>query len=210
MRGEERRRSKPGPALPATAFNESLVRLNRLDALGFEEWLFHPGMLFAARGEWWGSVGARPRPHEGLDLCLFRDVKGHRRYLEAGAQVPVMYDGEVAAIRSDFLGRSIFVYHEIRDAEHRRLFSVYGHTVPCEGITEGEALKEGNVIATIARVGPRAGRAVPHLHISLVWLPDSVGPDAMDWGMMRNPEIASLIDPLEVISCRYAVLPNGG
>ncbi|NVM22508.1 MAG: hypothetical protein HWN68_12100 [Desulfobacterales bacterium] len=88
-----------------TGFSEYLVRCNGLDELGFEEWLFHPGMLFGALDRWWADGGNRAKPHEGLDLCLYRGLGGHNRSLDERTKIPLTYDGEIVKIDDDFLGR---------------------------------------------------------------------------------------------------------
>ena len=68
--------------LPRTRFCEYLVGLNNLDEQGFEKWVFQPGMLFHSTHRWWGNGGRRDHPHEGLDLCLYRDRSGNDHTLD--------------------------------------------------------------------------------------------------------------------------------
>jgi len=46
---------------------------NALDQSRFESWIFCLGMLFNSPDKWWGDHGSRDYPHEGIDLCLYRD-----------------------------------------------------------------------------------------------------------------------------------------
>ena len=62
--------------LLAGRFFDYLLSANRPRLDGFRQWLFHPGMLFQARQQWWGKEKPRSTPHEGLDLCWFEDVCG--------------------------------------------------------------------------------------------------------------------------------------
>jgi len=65
------------PMVPASVlFHERLIRLNNLDSLGFKEWIFLPAMLFGSSHKWWGDLGQRQRPHEGLDFRFYRAKGG--------------------------------------------------------------------------------------------------------------------------------------
>jgi len=76
-----------------------------LDFPEVKEWLFCPGMVFQATGKWWGDkTGSRPRPHEGLDLLIYRDFQGAIRCLDESTPLPVIYDGVVVGRIPDFLG----------------------------------------------------------------------------------------------------------
>jgi len=54
-------------------FSEMLSEENALDQSRFESWIFCHGMLFNSPDKWWGDHGSRDYPHEGIDLCLYRD-----------------------------------------------------------------------------------------------------------------------------------------
>ncbi|MBW1780941.1 MAG: hypothetical protein JRL30_09405, partial [Deltaproteobacteria bacterium] len=99
------------PSLKKTRFTEILIRENGLNEPGFKEWIFHPGMLFHATGKWWGDKALRHRPHEGLDLLLYRDQQDKIVSLDKKTRIPVMFDGVVVSIIHDFLGRSVIVEH---------------------------------------------------------------------------------------------------
>jgi hypothetical protein len=51
-------------------------------------------MLFNSTDKWWGDQGKRDQPHEGLDLCLYKDGKNTILSLGEKAEVPVIFDGE--------------------------------------------------------------------------------------------------------------------
>jgi hypothetical protein len=188
-----------------TKFGEYLIVCNGLSGLGFETWLFYPGMLFNARERWWGNGGSRDRPHEGLDLCFYKDSRGQTRNLNKDTQIPVMYTGEVVKIEDDFLGESIYVSHDIYDSRGNRLLTVYGHTKPGNRINVGRSLREGDMFAAVADTGGERIKAPSHLHISVAWVPPSVSYEKLDWGAISAPAVACLVDPLEIISCRYEV-----
>jgi hypothetical protein len=195
---------------PPSTFGERLVTCNGLERSGFRQWVFLPGMLFGSLETWWGRRRTRQRPHEGLDLCLYRDQSGRVRSLGRSVAVPVIYGGEVTAVRQDFLGQSVFLEHAIHDGEGRRLFTAYGHVVPGEDIRVGRAVDEGDVVATLAE--PRDGRsgAPTHLHLSVAWVRLSVPGEGLDWEMMADPRQATLLDPLDIASLDYVVVEDAG
>jgi hypothetical protein len=189
-----------------TRFCEYLIEYNGLSDPGFDTWLFYPGMLFNAGERWWGNGGNRDRPHEGLDLCFYRDSRGQTRSLSKDKRIPVMYTGEVVKIEDDFLGVSIYVSHDIYDGRGNRLLTVYGHTRPGNGIISGSSLGEGDLFATVADNAGKRMKAPSHLHISVAWIPPSVSCEELDWGVISDPAVAWLVDPLEIMSCRYEVV----
>jgi len=192
------------PLQPAK-FSENLIKRNDLDKLGFDRWVFYPGMLFGARERWWGSGGSRDRPHEGLDLCFYRGIDGQDHSLGEGTQIPVIYEGEVIKIDDDFLGKSVYVCHDIYDGRGNRLFTIYGHTRPGAHIRTGKCLDEGELFAVIANKGGIKAGAPPHLHISIAWVPKSVSNERIDWSKIGDPDMVVLLDPLKIISGRYTV-----
>ncbi|UCG83351.1 MAG: hypothetical protein JSW38_00560 [Dehalococcoidia bacterium] len=191
-----------------TEFSDALVKCNGLDRMGFEQWLFLPGMLFNAVEMWWGNGGDRNRPHEGLDLCFFRDSWGKVQSIGPETQIPVMYQGEIVAIHSDFLGQSMYVHHGNLGGEGAYFYTIYGHIRPVKHVHLGKVLDEGDVFATIADTANEQVRAPAHLHISMAWLALSVAPEDLDWSVVTDPELAVLIDPLEVIACSYTVIKS--
>ena len=193
---------------PSSMFADRLVQCNGLHEAGFHQWVFRPGMLFGAVEIWWGQGGNRDRPHEGLDVCCYRDRRGRVHALDTAIRVPVMYEGEVAAILEDFLGLSVFVRHGIHDGEGRWLYTVYGHTGPVGGVRPGRTLEEGDVLGTLA--GRRGGKtgAPPHLHLTVAWVQQSVSGEALDWETMADPRWALLLDPFDVASFEHVVLRN--
>jgi len=181
---------------PSSAFGERLVRRNGLDAAGFAEWEFPPGMKFAERVAWWRDGAERTGAHEGLDIRLYRTGDGRRLSLGAGARIPAVYPGAIVAIVDDFLGRSVFVAHDVRDGDGRRLHSVYGHVDPCPGLAPGSPLGDEDLIGTIADPFARGSLVPPHLHLSLAMIAGS-GP--VGWPELRDPALALLLDPLPIV-----------
>jgi len=153
-------------------------------------------MRFAERVAWWREGAERTGAHEGLDIRCYRTADGRRMSLGAGARVPVIYPGEVVAVVNDFLGRSVFVAHEIADGAGRRLHSVYGHVDPCPGLAPGSPLGDGGLVGTIADTSARRSPVPPHLHLSLALL---AGSGRLGWPELRDPARALLVDPLPVV-----------
>ena len=186
-------------ALDSSAFCELLARWNGLAAAGFAAWEFLPGMRFAEREAWWRPGTGRGDAHEGLDLCWFRTGDGRRLSLAAGACVPVIYAGEVVSTVADFLGVSMFVAHERRDARGRRLHSIYGHIEPRAGLAPGSRLGVGEAVGVVAGASGRTSTVPPHLHVTLALIADGCGRDRLDWGSLRDPRRARLLDPLPIL-----------
>ncbi|OQD45743.1 hypothetical protein BIY37_06760 [Candidatus Brocadia sapporoensis] len=190
-------------ALRKSRFNEFLIKHNGLDKSGFLEWVFCPGMLFNDQNKWWGSGGIRQRPHEGLDLCFYRDKAGQNHCLSEKTGIPVLYDGEIVGIHDDFLGKSLFVSHDIFDDHGNRLHTIYGHTNPYRGVKAGRVFREGEIIAAIADAKRKNVQIASHLHISVAWLPSSFPYEKLDWKAMNNDRVVTLYDPLYFIGSKY-------
>ncbi|MDY6952287.1 MAG: peptidoglycan DD-metalloendopeptidase family protein [Thermodesulfobacteriota bacterium] len=191
-----------------TRFTEFLIRENALDKGGFKEWIFCPGMLFNAPDKWWGDQGKRDKPHEGLDLCLYRDRRGRVLRVDAKTRIPVVYDGEVVGVVNDFLGESVIIEHAFPQTDDRRLCTIYGHTNPQEGLHVGRIVKEGEIIAALAHSGKSKPDMFPHLHISLGWASKSISYDQLDWDTIGASNVLTLLDPLDVIDWPYQLVED--
>ena len=197
-----------GCLLPRTRFTEYLVRHNSLDERGFENWIFHPGMLFNSSNRWWGDGGSRDNPHQGLDLCLYRGRNGEDYTLDEKTKIPLIYDGEVVNIINDYVGKSIFLIHDTYDGKGNQLYSIYGHTELCNDLDKGKTLNEGDVIATIKGTREKKMDIMPHLHVSLAWVPKSLPYNKLNWKTISDPGIVTLLNPLDLIVCQYTVLQD--
>jgi len=185
---------------PPVSFTEIFVRENRLDEYGFKEWIFHPGMLFQSLEKWWGKGGSRPAPHEGLDLCCYRDGRDRTRRLDESARIPVLYDGRVVRIIRDFLGESLMVEHPRFERKDARFVTIYGHVNPLGAIRTGVGVKEGEIVAVLAD-GSRSRSGVgPHLHVTLGWFSKNVPLERLDWSRIAAPGTSRLLDPLPFVS----------
>ena len=193
--------------IPAAGlFGSSLVQCNRLREIGFEKWLFYPGMLFSSVEKWWGDRGTRPTAHEGLDICLYRTKDGQICRLTPDTMIPAMYDGRVVRLDDDFLGKSVYVRHEAYDDEGRPFFTIYGHIVPADHIRVGVSLRQGEIFATISAFEKKKVRILPHLHLSVARIPESFPCENLNWSVLGEQEQISLLDPLKLTAHEYEVL----
>lgn len=190
-----------------TTFSDCLVENNDLRKAGFEQWVFFPGMLFKSMEKWWGQAGLRNRPHEGLDLCFYRNRARQTLRLTTTTKVPAMFEGEIVNINDDFLGKSIYVRHRIYDARNRQLYTIYAHVKPYDGVACGSMVSKTTIIATIADAAKKNKQMLPHIHLSMAWLPKQFPCDRLTWETMSDAGVVTLWDPLEVIVCRYTTVP---
>lgn len=196
------------PDLKNTRFTEWLIQKNALDRGGFQGWAFFPGMLFQSTDKWWGDRKKRDKPHEGLDLCLYKNREGAIVRLEEKAKIPVIYDGSVVGIIDDFLGKSIIVEHPFAHRDNARLCTIYGHTIPRNHLHAGKTVRQGDIIATLADSSRFKIDIFPHLHISLGWVSQSIPYDGLNWKNMGDPNTVALMDPMGIIDWHYYILPR--
>ena len=196
--------------LEATRFCEILVRENALDKRGFKQWVFRAGMLFEATDKWWGDGGKRGSPHEGVDFCFYRDRHGRLRRLSQVTRIPAMYDGVVAGIVDDFLGKSVIVKHPCHQGRGGELVSIYAHTKPNQDIDAGTAVTAGQLIATLAPADASKAGTGPHLHLSLGWTMNGYAWKSFDWTTMGASNPLHLLDPLQAMDCRWFTIEYPG
>lgn len=168
----------------------------------FDRWLLPPGTLFGDTSKWWGDPAPRRQPHEGVDLCWYRQRGGKTARLAPGTRVPALAAGRVVRIVEDFLGHSVFVAQG-RSNDGRLLLSVYGHVEPAR--EEGEEILKGGLLAAVAP--SRSGRVPPHLHLSLVLLPPAFPFADLDWPLLHASYAASFCDPLPLLGCPWEQVP---
>jgi len=188
--------------LKKSRFTEFLVEENELDELGFQEWIFYPGMLFNAMDKWWGNQGKRKKPHEGLDLCLYRDRGDRIHSLDEKTKIPALYDGVIVRVMDDFIGKSVMVEHRLPDSDHLRFCTIYGHTNLPRGLHVGRVVKARDILATLARPNKSQRNIPPHLHISVGWIFKKISYENLDWETMGTLKSLKWLDPLQVISRR--------
>ncbi len=191
--------------IPKSTFSKLFVQYNDIAAYNFEEWVFRSGMLFQNLQTWWSNGDARTIPHEGIDFCFFRDKSGRVSRLGKGAKIPVMYDGEIVHIHDDFMGESIYVKHNIGDGNGKVLYTIYGHTISGNSHGVGKTVCEGDIIATMATTTKKDKRILPHVHITTVWMPESLSCEELNWEMISNSPSVILCNPLEFLDCKYKI-----
>lgn len=185
--------------LRKSSFRENILKVNNLER-HFDDWVFRPGMLFRASEKWWGRGEVRARPHEGLDLCCYRDKGGNEHLLAKETLVPVIYRGEILKIEDDFIGKSVYVGHDNYLGEGNRLYTIYGHIKPVEDLKRGVILEEGDIIGAIAEPDKEKTNIAAHLHISVAFISTSLHCENITWKTMADAGMVSLQDPLEIIS----------
>jgi murein DD-endopeptidase MepM/ murein hydrolase activator NlpD len=193
-------------SLKNTGFTEMLIEANDLDPGDFRSWVFCSGMRFNSPDKWWGDHGRRDFPHEGVDLCLYQDADGQVRRVGENTRIPVMHDGVVKALFTDYLGQAVILEHAGTEGGKDRLLSVYAHTRPEKHITPGTVVKAGEIIAVIADTRRSKAKIHPHLHVSFGIPSPALVYDPFVWNSMRDPGQVALMDPLGAIDWPYRVL----
>jgi murein DD-endopeptidase MepM/ murein hydrolase activator NlpD len=186
------------PAPPKSRFLEYLLANNQPYLAGFRKWVFLPGMLFNATEQWWGDKKPRSVPHEGLDLCCFEDADGEVRRFAGSLKIPAAFAGKTQKIDNDFLGKSIFISHEIFDGKNGQLYTIYGHTEPVAGGAL-RSVAAGEIIGVIADRPGRNPTLLPHLHITVAWVPVRYPLEQLTWQHIGTDERITLLDPLLIL-----------
>ena len=192
--------------LAKTRFTTMLIETNGIDPDDFKCWVFCPGMLFDAPDKWWGDYGRRDFPHEGLDFCLYRDAADNLRRLDERTRIPVMHDGRVRALFSDYLGQAVVIEHESILGLPGKALSIYAHTKPRAGILPGVEVREGDIIASIADTNRSRANILPHLHFSFGRPSPDIVYAPFVWNQMRDPRLVTLNDPLGLVDWPCEVL----
>lgn len=191
--------------IPKSAFNSFFTKSNSpLHANRFKEWIFYPGMLFHDTEAWWTDNGLRPTPHEGIDLCFYRDTTGQVRRIDSGTKTPVMYAGDIVHIHDDFLGKSIYVKHSMSSKSGDTLHTIYGHTIPQNHYVAGKRADEGDIIAEVAAISEKS-KVLPHIHITMAWIPESLSCKKLNWDTISTSKSITLCNPLEHIDIKYTL-----
>ncbi len=191
--------------IPKSAFNSFFIKRNSdLNTHGFKEWIFYPGMLFHNTEAWWTDNNLRPTPHEGIDLCFYRDNAGQVRRIASGTNIPVTYNGEIVHIHDDFLGKSIYVKHIINNKRGDALHTIYGHTIPHNHFVTGKRAHEGDIIAEVAAIS-ESSKVLPHIHITMAWIPESLPCKKLNWDTIWTSKSVALCNPLDHIDIKYTL-----
>ena len=67
-------------------------------------------------------------------------------------------------------------------------------------------VREGRIIAFITDLFKKKEIMLPHLHISIAWVPESISHEQLNWKVMSNPEVITLLNPIDFIAHKYTVL----
>jgi len=185
---------------PKSNFFNYLLASNRPYMAGFKNWLSQPGMLFNSQETWWGEKKQRAAPHEGLDLCWFEDATGQIKHLDENIKIPATFAGKIVKISPDFLGKSIYLSHEIFAADGRQLYTAYGHTEPLASMHAGKVVAAGEIIAAIAAGSGKNPKITVHLHLTLAWIPVSRPRDRLNWQNLGADRTITLIDPRSILA----------
>lgn len=164
---------------------------------GIEKYYLYPGMEFQSEVKWWPDSGVRPTLHEGIDFCYCRKPSGEEYVFTPEIQVPVMAEGEIAAVCRDYLGQTVFLDHQLDSS--LRFLSMYAHMIPKAGLQAGQRVQAGDIIGTIADTTGRKNRMPAHLHLSIMQVDKEVAPAHFTWDLICNSERGSLLDPLRFI-----------
>jgi len=186
--------------LQKSRFFDFLLASNKPYLKNFEKWVFYPGMLFNSSEKWWGDKKKRPTAHEGIDLCYFKKADGQINNLDKNIKIPATFSGNIVKTETDFLGKSIYLSHEIFSPCQRQLYTIYGHTNPLTSIKARGKVEEGETIAVVSEFSREKTDILPHLHLTFAWIPVPFPPGHLNWqNLTTNPRI-TLIDPLSVLS----------
>ncbi|MCK5100698.1 MAG: M23 family metallopeptidase [Desulfobacteraceae bacterium] len=188
------------------SYLKKIAEINDLDIADAEnragEWIFHHGMLFLSPHTWWQSretpkSDKRKTPHEGIDILFFKDRNKQIQNLGTNTLIPAATDGEVINICHDFIGKSIVVRHNISFMQQLDLIFVYAHILPDSMIKVGTALKQGDIIATIAKTEKEKTTLPPHLHFSVIEIPENTPAKNLNWELFSHTASKlNLINPL--------------
>jgi len=191
-----------------TRFTVNLIEVNGFAPNAFQGWVFSPGMLFNSPDKWWGDLGRRDFPHEGVDFCLYRDGSGRLGRLDRTTRIPVMHDGRVRALFTDYLGQAVVVEHDRIPGLPDKAISIYAHTKPLDHILPGVNVRAGDIIATIADTSGSKARILPHLHLSIGRPSPNIVYEPFVWNQMRDPDRVALLDPQSLIDGPWEVLDH--
>jgi hypothetical protein len=173
--------------------------MNRLDRLGFDRFVFFPGMLFLTFETWWGKNSVRKTAHEGLDICFFINTRQYPYRLDETVQIPILFEGLIVHRMKDLLGQTIVVRHSADWVGEKTLLSFYAHIMPDHQLRIGDAIQPGQSLGTIVDPQKVNSRLLPHLHVSLAW--ESMLPpvSVLTWNLLNQVDRSAFLDPLEVL-----------
>jgi hypothetical protein len=188
-------------------FTRLILTLNHWNENTISKGVFSPGMMFGAMDKWWGDLGKRSIPHEGLDVGLCKDGAGQFNILSAATKIPAIYDGSIVKIMDDFLGKTLIMAHTSLQRNGRFLLTIFGHAAPDNNIRLHTAVKRGQRICGISRPA-KSTKVLPHLHITMGWASFRINFEHLDWNTMPRNDLLHLLDPAPILNWPFEVLPT--
>ena len=192
--------------LPPSEFAAQLIKMNRLDLLGFDRFIFYPGMLFNTLENWWGGKGLRRSSHEGLDICFFTDHHLNQYCLDETIRIPAMFSGTIVCVIDDYLGKTVVMRHDDNNDCKRAFCTFYAHIKPDLHVKAGDVLGQGEPLGAIADVRSIPTPLLSHLHLSAAWedmLPRDSG---LSWKILNQLDRSAFIDPLDFLNISYSII----
>lgn len=193
-----------GLNIPVSEFETRLTALNQEQFSNLSCWVFYKGMLFLGMEKWWNKGRIRPKPHEGLDVCYFRDKKSKITSINENTIIPAPYDGIVVSIKEDFIGTSVFAKLDL-SSEYPLLWAL-GHMNLEMSIQRGTKVKEGMPLGTLAPVLKRGSGLLPHLHVSVGFFKTVDMLEIIDWHKLNDRSYIQLLDPLPLLFKNYEII----
>ena len=191
-----------------TRFTAMLIDANGIHPDRFACWVFGSGMRYGSPDKWWGDMGRRGFPHEGIDFCLYADRSGRVHRLDSETRIPAMHSGVVRSVFGDYLGKAIVIAHAAAPNILEMVVSVYAHTQPLDWVVPGALVSAGDIIATIADTRGSRARILEHLHFTLGVSHPAAALDAFVWNNMRDARRFQMLDPSGVVDWPIQVLDD--
>jgi len=193
---------------PPVTFASNLIRINQLDRLGVDRFVFFQAMLVFSTQKWWPGGGLRKAVHEGLDICFF--ISGSRQIfrLDETTKIPILYEGRIVHVMDDFLGTTVVARHSLTKnaSGESGFFSFYAHIRPEAEIRVGDSLKSGEIVGTIADASPASMNIPAHVHISMAWERMLPPVQHLTWDILNGIDRSVFIDPLPLLFEKYLIL----
>ncbi len=191
--------------LPKSDFISHLVAVNHLDRIGFDRFVFFPGMCFLSMDMWWAGAGRRKTAHEGLDICFFINSRNKAYRLDETVRIPALFQGRMIHVMRDFLGHTLVIRHRMPGDDSNTILSFYAHILPDEKVGMGHDVEAGQVIGTIVDPHKTHSPLPAHLHLSLAresGLPDV---STLSWKILNQVDRSVLIDPMRVLPEKHCL-----
>lgn len=186
--------------------------------------ILNPGMLFNDTLQWWGPKNdhcrehhvdipaLRPRPHEGIDICLMQHFDKSLSSVLPQMLIPAILPGNLVHFHRDYLGETLYIQHPDIKKEGAVLHTLYGHTasVLCDHTSTAgnisreqfsanhscpSSINKGQIVGTISSP-PEACSVPAHLHISCAWIREEQQVEELNWENMATNNNVFFIDPL--------------